>query len=255
MNPEGKLHDWTDMPEDELPELQQIAAGGPSAEIAHNVVENLQTCKGKGKAVGQPHWQPQQQQQQQEQPKGPSYFSSSFRQVFDSRRGLFEKHPVNLDPKYQPVISGGFEVELKAHTTTQTNNSLTQKKSPKSFQREEQPLSRCSTAPSALITSRFSRQNQQLLSHPQECSRQIQQPQECSRQIQQPQEFSRKIAPPPEFSRQNHQLPPQPSSPTVPRRASSRRVIASYKLTAGNFANQHEEERSRPPIRSFFGYS
>ena len=48
MNPEGKLHDWTDVPEDELPELQQIAAGGPSVEIAHNVVENLQTCKGRG---------------------------------------------------------------------------------------------------------------------------------------------------------------------------------------------------------------
>ena len=48
MNPEGKLHDWTDVPEDELPELQQIASGGPSAEIAHNVVENLQTCKGRG---------------------------------------------------------------------------------------------------------------------------------------------------------------------------------------------------------------
>jgi hypothetical protein len=50
MNPEGKLHDWTDVPEDELPELQQIASGGPSAEIAHNVVENLQTCKGRGKS-------------------------------------------------------------------------------------------------------------------------------------------------------------------------------------------------------------
>jgi len=48
MNPEGKLHDWTDMPEDELPELQQIAAGGPSAEIAQHVVENLQACKGRG---------------------------------------------------------------------------------------------------------------------------------------------------------------------------------------------------------------
>jgi hypothetical protein len=50
MNPEGKLHDWTDVPEDELPELQQIASGGPSAEIAQNVVENLQTCKGRGKS-------------------------------------------------------------------------------------------------------------------------------------------------------------------------------------------------------------
>jgi len=48
MNPEGKVQDWTDLPEDELPELQQIASGGPSAEIAQNVVENLQACKGKG---------------------------------------------------------------------------------------------------------------------------------------------------------------------------------------------------------------
>jgi hypothetical protein len=253
MNPEGKLHDWTDIPEDELPELQQIAAGGPSAEIAHNVVENLQTCKGKGKAAVVPGWQLQQQQQQlqqqqQQQQKGPSYFSSSFRQVFDSRRGLFEKSPANLEPKYQAVNPGGFELEYKTqHMTQQTNNnSLTQKSSPKSFQKEEPPtLFRSSTAPCALV-SRFSRQNQQLFAQPQECSRQIQPPPECSRQIQ----------PLPELSRPNPQLPPQPSSPTVPRRASSRRVIAQYKLTAGKFANQQEEEeRSRPPIRSFFGYS
>merc|ERR1712088_643469 len=48
MNPEGKLHDWTDLPEEEIPELQQIATGGLNPEAARQMVENLQACKGKG---------------------------------------------------------------------------------------------------------------------------------------------------------------------------------------------------------------
>ena len=49
MNPEGKLHDWTDLPEEEIPELQQIATGGHNPEAQRQMVENLQACKGKGK--------------------------------------------------------------------------------------------------------------------------------------------------------------------------------------------------------------
>merc|ERR1711981_374966 len=45
---EGKLHDWTDLPEEEIPELQQIATGGLNPEAARQIVENLQACKGRG---------------------------------------------------------------------------------------------------------------------------------------------------------------------------------------------------------------
>merc|ERR1719412_3038676 len=48
LNPAGKVHDWTDLPEEEIPELQQIATGGLNPEAARQMVENLQACKGKG---------------------------------------------------------------------------------------------------------------------------------------------------------------------------------------------------------------
>ncbi|TRY80334.1 hypothetical protein TCAL_04332 [Tigriopus californicus] len=48
MNPDGKLHDWTDLPEEELPEMQILAQGGASPDTAHHVVENLEACKGRG---------------------------------------------------------------------------------------------------------------------------------------------------------------------------------------------------------------
>jgi len=47
MNPEGKLHDWTDLPEEEVPEMAQVATGG-NPDAAHAMVENLQACKGRG---------------------------------------------------------------------------------------------------------------------------------------------------------------------------------------------------------------
>ena len=43
------MHDWTDLPEEEIPELQQIATGGLNPEAARQMVENLQACKGRGK--------------------------------------------------------------------------------------------------------------------------------------------------------------------------------------------------------------
>merc|ERR1712026_414227 len=46
MNPEGKLHDWTDLPEEEVPEMAQVATGG-NPDAAHAMVENLQACKGR----------------------------------------------------------------------------------------------------------------------------------------------------------------------------------------------------------------
>jgi hypothetical protein len=45
MNPEGKLHDWTDLPEEEIPELQQMTQ---NPEATRQISENLQSCKGRG---------------------------------------------------------------------------------------------------------------------------------------------------------------------------------------------------------------
>ena len=51
MNPEGKLHDWTDLPEEEIPELQQVATGGMNPEAARQMLENLQACSTAQKHV------------------------------------------------------------------------------------------------------------------------------------------------------------------------------------------------------------
>lgn len=83
MNPEGKLHDWTDLPEEEVPELTQVAMIG-NPEIAKTLVTNLNDCKGRGKMSG---YLPVGGKQY---PALPS-FAGSFRQVFDSRRGIFEQ--------------------------------------------------------------------------------------------------------------------------------------------------------------------
>ena len=82
MNPEGKVHDWTDLPEDDVPEMAQVATGG-NPEAAHAMVENLQACKGRGKI----HWQ----QHQQQSLKSAGFLpKSAFKQVFADRRGIFE---------------------------------------------------------------------------------------------------------------------------------------------------------------------
>jgi len=47
MNPEGKLHDWTDLPEEEVPEKIQIAMVG-NPEIAKTLSTGLNDCKGRG---------------------------------------------------------------------------------------------------------------------------------------------------------------------------------------------------------------
>ena len=87
MNPEGKLHDWTDMPEEEVPEMAQIAMVG-NPEIAQTLVSGLNDGKGRGKV-----YHPQTEKQQESSRVynvAPPSFAGSFRQVFDSRRGMFE---------------------------------------------------------------------------------------------------------------------------------------------------------------------
>ena len=126
MNPEGKLHDWTDLPEDEIPELQQIATGGQNPEIAHQMVENLQACKGRGKMTGNDNTVSKVKQLSKVQSisnispnegetkhcwgsflggsrkgvggnkdktssRGNATFQSSYAEVFKNRRGMFEQ--------------------------------------------------------------------------------------------------------------------------------------------------------------------
>ena len=65
MNPEGKLHDWQDLPEEEVPEMVEVNVGNP--EVAHTLgimVQNLNEEKGRGKVsftpVGAQQGAPQQ---------------------------------------------------------------------------------------------------------------------------------------------------------------------------------------------------
>ena len=50
MNPEGKMHDWSDLPEEEVPEITQMAMVG-NPEIAKTLATNLNDCKGRGKVL------------------------------------------------------------------------------------------------------------------------------------------------------------------------------------------------------------
>merc|ERR1719270_3154534 len=50
MNPEGKLHDWQDLPEEEVPEMDDLVNTG-NPEVAHTLgmmVQNLNEEKGRG---------------------------------------------------------------------------------------------------------------------------------------------------------------------------------------------------------------
>ena len=118
MNPEGKVHDWTDLPEEELPELQNIATGGLNQEASRQMLENLQACKGRGKMREPPKKhqplnmsltpvRPSMNEQITENKQsivgvfggvtkgGPvqngKTFQSSYAEVFKNRRGIFEQ--------------------------------------------------------------------------------------------------------------------------------------------------------------------
>ena len=225
MNPEGKLHDWTDVPEDDLPELQQmgVGVGDKSAEMAHNLVENLQACKGRGKIpVAVPL---SLKQQPQHQVKGP--FASSFRQVFDSRRGLFEPKQSAVQGQTVNKVKVPSKIyQFEQHTLNNNTqpNPNPWSRFPQDFLERQtcnSVLSRSSTAPGELVAP-ATQQLQQATVSPQ------------------------------------RQLPP---SPSVPRRASSKKVLAQYKSSlnsgtfATNFASQQENDKSRPPLRNFFGFS
>ena len=94
MNPEGKLHDWSDLPDEEVPEMAQIAMVG-NPELAQTLVRNLNEEKGRGKVSFMPvapnTGGPQSF-------KATPSFAGGFRQVFDTRRGMFEQSVVGTRP-------------------------------------------------------------------------------------------------------------------------------------------------------------
>ena len=48
MNPEGKMHDYSDLPEEEVPDMSQMVMVG-NPEIAKTLANNMNECKGRGK--------------------------------------------------------------------------------------------------------------------------------------------------------------------------------------------------------------
>ena len=131
MNPEGKLHDWNDLPEEEVPDELQVAYQG-NPEIAKTLVEGMNNCKGRGKneedisivfpppptttavvlvasnVATTTYSKP-----------SPS-FAGSFRQVFDSRRGMFEKKN-NLLADSRMNNTSRFNTHHNHHTTSKNS--------------------------------------------------------------------------------------------------------------------------------------
>ena len=208
MNPEGKLHDWTDLPEEEVPELQQIAMGG-NPELAHTVVENLQSCKGKGKqSPGQQH---------------PS-FAGSFRQVFDSRRGMFEQS--NHGCSRLDTIRNNRHNHKREHTSSSNwnlPNIDTTKYQSQNYHTTPMPLARCKTLPN-MAASRQPPNNNHFMNHNHHL------------QMAEP---SRKSS---------------PVSPKVPKRSSSKNVVTTKFNPNNNVGSQNinDIDMYRRPLRSFF---
>jgi len=77
MNPEGKVHEWDDLPEDQKPDYQQIAVHAapnvPLPDTADPVAESLNAGVGKGEPSL----------------SRPNTFVSAYRRVFDQHRGVF----------------------------------------------------------------------------------------------------------------------------------------------------------------------
>jgi len=97
MNPEGKLHDWQDLPEEEVPEMDDLVNTG-NPEVAHTLgmmVQNLNEEKGRGKVSFTPIGA---QQGAPQQFKATPSFAGGFRQVFDTRRGMFEQSVIGTRP-------------------------------------------------------------------------------------------------------------------------------------------------------------
>ena len=117
MNPEGKLHDWRDLPEEEMPDMSQIAYVG-NPEIAQTLVSNLNSCQGKGKKEEVSHKAP---------PTSTPSFAGGFRQIFDNRRGMFEQSYVASGPN-RPVQNRTPPTHQPVPTTIPVRSQLVRSK-------------------------------------------------------------------------------------------------------------------------------
>ena len=94
MNPEGKMHDWSDLPEEEVPDMSQMVMVG-NPDVAKALAEGMNECKGRGKVSFTPIGA---QQGAPQQFKATPSFAGGFRQVFDTRRGMFEQSVIGTRP-------------------------------------------------------------------------------------------------------------------------------------------------------------
>ena len=142
MNPEGKLHDWTDLPEEEIPELQQVATGGMNPEAARQMLENLQACKGKGKMREKSeNLQPSNKNGYQTKSNPPNIqssfgamtasgwpaqngktFQSSYAEVFKNRKGIFEQGNAYMPKTFKTMDDLSLPVPKVSSLSKQTKS-------------------------------------------------------------------------------------------------------------------------------------
>jgi len=93
MNPEGKMHEWDDLPEDQKPNYNQIAVhAAPNLnipDVADPVAESLNAGIGKG----EPSF------------SRPNTFVSAYRRVFDQHRGVFGTQGNTKNPESPKIPS------------------------------------------------------------------------------------------------------------------------------------------------------
>jgi len=77
MNPEGKVHEWDDLPEDQKPNYQQIAAHAAPNISLPDVADPVAEALNEGIGKGEPSL------------SRPNTFVSAYRRVFDQHRGVF----------------------------------------------------------------------------------------------------------------------------------------------------------------------
>merc|ERR1711892_840337 len=107
MNPEGKVHEWDDLPEDQKPNYSQISVhAAPNLnlpDVADPVAESLNAGIGKGEPSL----------------SRPNTFVSAYRRVFDQHRGVFGNQGNPKTPE-SPIIA-----TKHTHSTQKETNNKT----------------------------------------------------------------------------------------------------------------------------------
>lgn len=124
MNPEGRIHDYNDLPEEEVPDMDQVAMVG-NPEIAKTLVEGMNNCMGRGKASNPATLTPPATAglMVNNSKTSPS-FAGSFRQVFDSRRGMFEKNVAVRDRFINTTQSSSFNTPIASSNQLMRSKTL-----------------------------------------------------------------------------------------------------------------------------------